>query len=170
MQRSATCCFTGGRPQHVGFDINDRIATEAVRRDLSLAIRNAAADGYTDFLCGMSRGFDLWAGEVVCSLMPELGIRLHAAIPFREQTNGWPKEDLVHYETILRQCTSTFVLSDHYFKGAYLMRNRFMVDNSSLVIAWNVGRRSGGTSYTCRYAEASNIRIVNLADIQMSLY
>ena len=170
MERSSTCCFTGGRPQHIGFDINDPIAIETIRRDLRYAIKNAAANGYTDFICGMSRGFDLWAGEAVSMLADDLKIRLHAAIPFREQTNGWPKEDLTLYENILRACSSRFILAEEYSKGAYLARNRFMVDNSSLVIAWNIGRTSGGTSYTCRYAHKNNVPVINRADPQLSLY
>lgn len=170
MERSSTCCFTGGRPQHIGFDRDDRIAQEALRRDLKLTIRKAAALGYTDFICGMSRGFDLWAGEAVSDLSAELKIRLHAAIPFRGQTNGWPKEDLTLYENILRACSSTFILSEHHSNDAYHARNRFMVDNSSLVIAWDIGRRRGGTDYTCQYARKNNIMIVNLADAQLSLY
>lgn len=170
MERSSTCCFTGGRPQHIGFDQNDWIAQEALRRDLTRAIRRAAALGYTDFICGMSRGFDLWAAETVCELSSELNIRLHAAIPFRGQTNGWPKEDLTLYENMLRSCASTYILSEHHSKDAYHARNRFMVDNSSLIIAWDIGRGRGGTNYTCQYARKSNIPVINLADAQLTLY
>ena len=170
MERSTTCCFTGGRPQHIGFDIDDPIAMKALRRDLFHAIRKASALGYTDFLCGMSRGFDLWAGEAVAALSAELDLRLHAAIPFRGQTNGWGKDDLTAYENILRACSSTFILSDHHSKDSYLARNRFMVDNSSLVIAWDIGREHGGTNYTCKYARKNNVNIMNLADPLLSLY
>lgn len=170
MDRAITCCFTGSRPEHIGFDANDPLALEALRRDLDRAIRKAAANGYTDFICGMSRGFDLWAGEIVTALSEQLGIRLHAAIPFRGQTNGWSKQDLVIYENVLRACSSTYILSENYTRDAYHARNRFMVDNSSLVIAWNTGRGRGGTDYTCQYARKKQVTIINLANPQLSLY
>lgn len=170
MERSSTCCFTGGRPEHIGFDTNDACAFEAMRRDLSAAVQKAAAKGYTDFICGMSRGFDLWAGEVVAALAKALDLRLHAAIPFRGQTNGWSEHDLSIYENVLRACSTTYILSENYSRDAYHARNRFMVDNSSLVIAWNIGRGRGGTDYTCQYAKKSGIRVINLANPQISLY
>ena len=170
MDRTFTCCFTGGRPEHIGFDTNDTISLEALKRDLECAIRNAVSNGYTDFICGMSRGFDLWAGEIVASLSTSLDIRLHAAIPFRGQTNGWTKNDLITYENVLRACSSTYILSESYTRDTYHIRNRFMVDNSSLVIAWNIGRGRGGTDYTCQYAQKQQVTIINLANAQLSLY
>lgn len=169
MDRLHTCCFTGGRPEHVGFDQADPCTMGALRRDLAQAIRRAAANGYTDFLCGMSRGFDLWAGEAVLALADELDLRLHAAIPFRRQTNGWPVADLTLYENVLRGCADVFVLAEEYRHGVYHERNCFMVDNSSLVIAWHVGRQGGGTDFTCRYARKCSVPVVNLANPQLCL-
>ena len=170
MKRSCTCCFTGSRPEHIGFDINDTCAFEAMRRDLIYTIQKTAASGYTDFICGMSRGFDLWAGEIVAALADDLGLRLHAAIPFRGQTNSWEKRDLAIYENVLRACSSTYILSENYTRDSYHARNRFMVDNSSLVIAWDPGRGHGGTNYTCQYAKRNRIPVINLANPQKSLY
>lgn len=170
MERVHTCCFTGGRPEHIGFDKTDIYQFGALKRDLEGAIRRAAAQGYTDFLCGMSRGFDLWSGETLLALSEELGLRLHAVIPFPEQTEHWAISDVALYDAILQKCTEKHMCSDAYRRGVYYERNRWMVDRSSLVITWNLGRPGGGTDYTCRYARKNNVPIINLADPQFSLF
>ena len=170
MERAHTCCFTGGRPEHIGFDQTDIYQFGALKRDLEGAIRRAAGQGYTDFFCGMSRGFDLWAGEVLLDLADELGLHLHAAIPFPGQTDGWPESDIATYVRILKKCIKPHICSSTYHRGVYYERNRYMVDRSSLVITWNLGRKGGGTDYTCRYAQKKNVPIINLADPQLQLY
>ena len=170
MERARTCCFTGGRPEHIGFDQTDLCRFGALKRDLDGAIRRAAAQGYTDFFCGMSRGFDLWAGEVLLELSDELGLRLHAAIPFPGQTDHWPASDLYLYARILQKCATVTTCSEDFHRGVYHERNRYMVDRSSLVITWNMGRKGGGTDYTCRYARKNNVPIINLADPQISQF
>ncbi len=170
MERAHTCCFTGSRPEHLGFDVHDDLLLQTIRRDLRAVIRRAAENGFTDFLCGMSRGFDLLAAEAVLALQDELELHLHAAIPFPEQTEGWPDEEIERYAKVLSRCTSSFTLSSTYTPGAYHARNRFMVDNSALVIAWDTGRKTGGTHHTCSYARKRNVQIHNLADPQLSFF
>lgn len=54
--------------------------------------------------------------------------------------------------TLLKECDSVKVHTDRYSKSCYIVRNRYMVDCSALVIAVHDGRKSGGTAATIRYA------------------
>ena len=56
------CSFTGHRPERLEMSEDKVIAW------LEEQIRKAVADGYTDFITGMQRGVDIWAGEIVVKL------------------------------------------------------------------------------------------------------
>ncbi len=48
-------------------------------------------------------------------------------------------------------------------KGCMHARNRYMIDNSSLCIAY-MTRQSGGTAYTVKYAQENGKKICNIAE------
>ena len=59
------CSFTGHRPERL------EMRESKVISWLEEQIRKAVADGYTDFITGMQRGVDIWAGEIVLKLKQE---------------------------------------------------------------------------------------------------
>ena len=59
---------------------------------LDAAIAEAAADGCTRFLSGMSTGFDLWAAEAVLRARVALPVQLLCAVPFDGQADRFPLE------------------------------------------------------------------------------
>lgn len=63
--RPVTCCFSGYRIEKMPFRNEDCPAALELFTALDAAIAEAAADGCTRFLSGMSTGFDLWAAEAV---------------------------------------------------------------------------------------------------------
>lgn len=52
MKQIATCCFTGHRPEKLN------VPEEIVISKLKDAIEDAYADGFTNYISGMSRGVD----------------------------------------------------------------------------------------------------------------
>ena len=54
------------------------------------------------------------------------------------------------------------VLSPEYFPGAYYQRNRYLVDHSSVCIAYMCYRKSG-TGHTVNYAEKMGVPVINIA-------
>ena len=56
------CSFTGHRPERLEMGEDKVIAW------LEEQIRKAVDDSYTDFITGMQRGVDIWAGEIVVKL------------------------------------------------------------------------------------------------------
>ena len=47
-----------------------------------------------------------------------------------------------------------------YFKNCMLIRDDYLVDNSSLLLAYHDGRREGGTYYTIKKAEKKDLKII----------
>lgn len=144
-----TCAFTGHREMEENFD------TARFKDVLSEMIK----EGYTTFLCGMAVGFDLFAAQVVLELKESFKqIKLIACVPCKGQEKYFSAEDKQKYCKILKRCDEVKTLSDRYYRGCMLARDRYMVDNSSLLIAY---RRvnAGGTYYTLKYALTQNKRI-----------
>ena len=56
------------------------------------------------------------------------------------------------FQHLVKVCDTVKVHTDRYSKGCYMVRNRYMIDCSALVIAVHDGRKSGGTAATIKYA------------------
>lgn len=141
MKNEQTCCVTGHRdiPADKGGLLHTKLRSDVL---------NAIAEGYTHFISGFATGIDLIFADIVAELKAEYPITLEAAIPYPGRMTT-PDKD---FQRLIRACDVVKVHSGHYFKGCYMVRNRYMVDTSSLVIAVYDGRASGGTAATIRYA------------------
>lgn len=165
--RAATCCFSGYRAEKMPFPAGDPRA-DALMDALDQAIANAAAQGYTAFLSGMSTGFDLWAAEAVLHAREQLPVQLLCAVPFDQQADHYPPDWKRRFNHCLLAADQVFALSRQYYNGCYAARNRLMVESSSLLICYFDGK-PGGTAQTVRMAREHGLDIINLADIQLSL-
>ncbi|WP_300103116.1 SLOG family protein [uncultured Alistipes sp.] len=146
-----TAAFTGHRTY-------DGTAGET----LAAAVERAYMRGYRTFLTGMAMGFDLAAGEAVLALRAKHpGMRLVAVIPFRGQEERFSAEDRARFRTVEAASDKVVILSETFHRGCYAVRNRFLADNASLVVAWYDGS-SGGTQYTLRRAFARSLEVWNL--------
>lgn len=150
-----TCSFTGPRPEKLIDNIDD------IKANLEISIRQAAGQGYKNFITGMSRGFDLIAAETVIELMEELDIKLVCAIPYLDQDSLWTVADKQTYHNIVTKSTYSICMSQKFVRGIYHTRNRFMIDNSELIITY-YNNTQGGTKYTLDYAKTQNKPIINL--------
>lgn len=164
-EKYKTCAFTGHRPNSLpwGLDENDDRCIE-VKKELKKLILNAIDAGYTHFISGMAEGIDLIASEIVLGLKydhPE--ITLECAIPFKAQASRWTSRNQERYSEVLSHSDKINMLSASYYHGCLHVRNKYMVDNSSLLIAVYNGSTSGGTASTIRYATKmhSDVWIIN---------
>jgi len=89
---------------------------------------------------------------------PDKDIRLIAAIPYAKQTAKWSDDWKDRYNRILELADEKILLQETYTKGCLHARNRYMVDNSSFIIAVYNGE-GGGTKYTIDYAKKKGLRI-----------
>ena len=150
--RPVTCCFSGYRIEKMPFRNEDCPAARELFAALDAAVAEAAADGCTRFLSGMSTG----------------PVQLLCAVPFDGQADRFPLEWKRQFNRCLLAADKVYALSRSYHAGCFAARNRFMVDASSRLICYYDGR-SGGTAQTVHMAEQSGLKIINLADGQLSL-
>lgn len=152
-----TCCFTGHRRLPAG--------DYALIKEQMLSKINALVDGgITHFITGGALGFDTLAARLILWLResrPE--ITLTVAVPCPDQASGWSAENAERYEKIIRHADRAVLLSKSYTRGCMHERNRFMVDHSSVCIAYLV-ENHGGTAYTADYAQKRGVRVLNIAN------
>lgn len=154
----SSCCFTGHRflPEE---------KADAIRYTLECLIHELCENGCREFISGGAIGFDMMAAEAVLKLkktFPE--IILVMALPCRDQHIKWGKADRLRYEKLLSHADKTVYLSESYVTGCMHLRNKYMIDNAELCVAY-LKNRGGGTEYTVRYALEKERAIVNLAHI-----
>lgn len=148
-----TCCFTGPRPKNYPWGSNKECAAK-IEGKLKSAVQNTIENGYRHFISGMATGIDLLAAKIVLQLrgeMPEMKITLEAAIPFPLQSKCWEEETKYEYERLLLQCDKVHCVCDAFSLEAYKKRDKYMIDNSSLLIAVE-GMPNGGAARTIVYA------------------
>lgn len=149
MEKIKTCCVTGHRD--LSEEQRARI-DELLRREILSAIE----DGYTHFISGFAAGADLLFAEIVNELKASYPITLEAAIPYP----GRMKTPDKTFQRLIRCCDVVKIHADVYFKGCYMRRNCYMVDQSQRIIAVYDGRSTGGTAATVRYAKGKEVRVV----------
>ncbi len=133
---------------------------EKLENSVRLETLKAIQSGHNTFFTGMSYGFDLLASAVVLEVKKDHAVNLVAAVPFYGQEKNWSASNIREYHRILSLCDDIKVGYDCYRSGVYHERNRFMVDNSQLVIAYSNG--TGGTQYTVNYAQSRGVPVINL--------
>ena len=154
LDRDRTVCFTG-----------HRYAQEKDARPLlTPVLEELFAQGYRDFLAGGALGFDTWAALAVLELRKRHPtVRLLLAVPCPEQDASWNKKDRARYRDILRRADCVFLLSSEYSAACMHVRNRFMVENSSVCVAYYNGS-AGGTQSTVDYARERGVTVRNLIE------
>jgi len=156
-----TCAFAGHRPEKMpwGKEENSPLGIEFKFR-LREALEYLIGRGYTDFLSGGSRGFDLIASEIVLSLRESYPwIRLTMVCPWNGQADKWEATDRVRWQEILEASDKVVFISGNYEKGVYFRRNAYLIDNANLLLACYNGDSHSGTGQTIRYAHRKGIRV-----------
>lgn len=156
--RERTACFTGHR------EIREPL--EEVERRVTKEVERAIQAGYLYFGAGGARGFDALASEVVLKLKQKYPqIHLILVLPFDRQythETGWTRTEVEQYDRLKLQASKVVTLAAEYVSGIYYRRNRYLVNHSSLCIAYKL-RENSGTSYTVHCAAEKGLRVVNLA-------
>ena len=104
---------------------------------LAAAIRGLHAHGFRTFLCGM------------------------AVVPFGGQEARFSHADRARYRAAMASADDAVVLSPVYRAGCYAVRNNYLVDHASLLVAWYDGS-PGGTRHTVSRALRRGLEFVNL--------
>lgn len=148
------CCFTGHRPEKL--NTSEKEVKAALRKQIDQAVH----DGFTVFITGMARGVDLWAAQIVLDLRKRnKEIKLICAIPHEGFEARWSPSWQELYRYVLAEADLTRVISKGYHTGVYQVRNEWMVNHSTRVIAVFNGQPSG-TKNTIDYAYRQGVPVV----------
>jgi len=154
--RSCSACFTGHR------DLAKEQLT-AIMDEVSTTVIGLMAQGITHYYAGGALGFDLVASVAVLNLKNRYPmVTLTLALPCREHMKGWGRIDREIFRGVMARADETVYVSEEYFRGCMQVRNRYMVDRSTLCLAY-LSECRGGTYQTVCYAKKQGIPIVNLA-------
>ena len=153
--KQMTCCFTGHR------QLPANNLGEIKRKTLS-AIEELIKNGVKNFICGGALGYDTLCAQAVLYLKTRYeGIRLIIAIPCEGQSRYFSGNEKRLYDEILERADENIYVSREYFSGCMHKRNRYMVDNSSYIIAYCT-RTSGGSYYTKEYAKRNGLTVIEI--------
>ena len=160
-KRNITCCFSGHRPVKLpwGTRENDPACLK-LRHEIESRIEGIYEAGYRHFICGMAIGCDMYFADAVLALRkqhPE--ITLEAAIPCASQADKWTPAQQLQYKALLEQCDDISILQHSYTRDCMMNRNKYMVDNSSLLLACFNGNPSG-TMNTIVYAGRQDVQVI----------
>ena len=156
-----TCSFSGHRPQNLPWKYNEHnLRCLFFKHKLKKIIINIIKKGFKYFISGMAQGADIICAEIILKLKKKYTtIELECAIPCLNQTKNWSYDYITRYNEIIHKANKiTYVSSKEYFNGCMQKRNKYMIDNSSLLIAIFNGRY-GGTKNTIDYAKMKNLSI-----------
>lgn len=150
------CCFTGHRPEKL-----QRSEAE-IRVDLECEIRKAVHDGLNVFISGMARGIDIDAAEIVLQLRAEgYPVRLICASPYPGFERSWSPTWQTRYRTVMVAADLVRYICPRYRKECFQIRNEWIVNHSSRVIAVFNGRPSG-TKNTIDYALRQGVPVIQI--------
>lgn len=154
--KERTACFTGHRT--IPF-----LQRRKIEKRTEEALIEAIKQGYRFFGAGGALGFDTLAAQTVLRLRKTYPqIKLILVLPCLSQTRGWKSEDIAEYERIKAAADKVVYTSQEYTRDCMFKRNRHLVDNSSLCLAY-LTENTGGTAYTVDYARSKGLIIRNVA-------
>lgn len=154
--KNQTVCFTGHR----------EIKHEKCEKILIEIVEDLIIKGFRFFGAGGARGFDSLAEKVVLTLKETKYPHIHLILvfPFENQylhETGWSKEEIDFYHYAKNKASKVVHLNPTYESGIYYKRNRHLVDNSSLCVAYQY-KSTGGTAYTTNYAKNAGVQVLYL--------
>ncbi len=156
--KNHTCCFTGHRELPSGQE-------NIIKEKLTAVLTELIQDGITDFLAGGAIGFDMLAEEAVLALKEAYPfIRLHIIVPCSNQTLKWSSDNVRKYKELNSKADEVKIMAQSYYRGCMQVRNRYMVDNSSVLVAY-LTKTTGGSAGTVKDAEKKGLKIINVAEI-----
>ena len=172
-------CATGHRSDKLGCGKEDDWSSKSpklqpVRQKIEAKLRNIldfqilAGETKFELISGMALGVDQLFFSVGHQLRKEyaeqgITIVLTAAVPCIEQDGIWKDDCKISYAAMLKAADKKIRISNKKYeqdKGCMQRRNKFMVDNADMVLAYHDGSE-GGTKNCVDYAKSVGAVIEN---------
>ena len=149
INRARTAAVTGHRIMEKGYD----------KKRLKTVLKSLVSIGYDTFLVGMALGFDTLCFQVLEEIRKESNIKIIACIPCDSQPSRFSEKQKDEYDKMLLSADELVYVSHKYDDSCMKRRNKYMVDNASVVVSY-LRRNSGGTFFTVNYAKKQKIKII----------
>lgn len=129
--------------------------TPKLKEQIRKYVRAAIKDGYTSFISGMSRGFEMWAAqEVLRERSKNRNIKLICAPAYHGYEMIWPQENQRElYAFLLEYCDLVYYVSQEYSDSARDTCVKWMIDRSEIMLTQGKPGREAG------YAEKNFVEV-----------
>ena len=161
--RALSCTFTGHRSAKLPWKDNesDPRCIE-LKTKIYDTVEAVYCSGKRHFICGMATGCDMYFCEAVLELRKHHNdITIEAAIPWSGQADSWSADLKNRYSALKNECDYQTLVQTSYSSSCMMRRNKYMVDNASLLIACYDGK-SGGTQRTMLYAIRQGVELIEI--------
>ena len=149
INKARAVAVTGHRIMEKGYDV----------KRLKNVLNSLTEMGYDTFLVGMALGFDTLCFQVLEDIRKNKPIKIIACIPCDSQPARFSEDQKREYERMLLSSDEIVYVSHKYDDKCMMRRNRFMVDNASVLVSY-LRRNSGGTYGTVSYAIKEKVKII----------
>jgi uncharacterized phage-like protein YoqJ len=145
---------TGHRPNKLGGYNN-----ESFIKLINIAENALKQIEVTEVISGMALGWDMALAQAAINL----NIPFIAAIPFKGYENMWQDKSKKYFYLLLSKAKEVkYICDGDYSPDKMQIRNKWMVDNSDLILSMYNGDKSGGTYNCIKYIETQKKQHVNL--------
>ena len=162
--RDKTCCFTGRRilPANSADFCSMLDRTETY-------VRKVLDCGVTFFGVGGAIGYDTEAAKLLFRLRDSgfSQIKVILVYPFDGYMDRWTDKQRIEAHGLVTKYDKIVKVSEVASRGAYLRRDRHLVDCSAFCICY-CNRTQGGTAYTVKYALERHLTVFNTVDFGMN--
>lgn len=148
------CAFTGHREIPTG-------DYEKVKAFTKKTVDLLISRGVTEFISGGAVGYDMLAAEIVLDAKKYAPVKLVIAVPCKGQERYYNFSDKARYRKILDNADDVVILSEHYYNGCMLVRNRYMVNKADFVLSY-CNKTEGGSYYTRCFAKENKKHIIDV--------
>ena len=151
INKARTCAVTGHRVLDAEFN----------PKKLEKLLKELIDGGFNTFLVGMAIGFDTACFKILRKLKKKNSLSIIACVPCKSQDLKFSLEQKKEYKEMLAVADEVIILSEKYSPSCMQKRNKYMVDNASVLVAY-LRRDFGGTYKTYQYAKKVGVPIIEL--------
>lgn len=151
MTKKETISITGHRPEKL---INSE---SEIKKRIRAVLLDKIKAGKTNIMTGLSRGVELYSGEVVLEIKkvyPE--VSLTVVLPYDNYEKNWNTEIKIRYQNVIKEADEIICIKDKYSREALVKRNEYLIDNACELIAVYNGEK-GNTKDMLSYAKKQNV-------------
>lgn len=161
LEKEKTITISGHRPRKLPWGYDEAMGCcVKFKKKLKIVFEKAIAEGFECFLSGMAEGVDMIAAQLLMEIKEiQTHIKIIAVVPCRNQCSKWAKQQQEKYKQMLENCDKVIVLNEKYTPTCMNERNKFMCENSCVLIAGFSGER-GGTKNTIEYAKQNKSKVI----------